>query len=93
MKTLQDWAKDALQVQDARNLSGVVHSLSELVTWLRGTYPGRGTEWYNRHPLVVLYVSKLDSLCGESTYMAFHNAYEWTNKASNGQEIDFCLEG
>lgn len=52
----------ALIVQDACNLSGVVKSLAELVSRLWKEPDCTGTDYINRHPLVVLYVNKLASL-------------------------------
>lgn len=88
-KTLKDWADIATSVQNACNLSGVVHSLSELMTWLRETYPGKGTDWYNQHPLVILFVSKLEALSGSGSYKSFHNGYEWALKVVRGETPDY----
>ena len=55
---------EAYQVQDACNLSGVVHSFSRAISDLREACPNQGTEFYNQHPVSILYASKISSLAG-----------------------------
>lgn len=64
MKTIQEVAKEAIQVQDACNLSGVVHSFSRAMEtiWSEARLQNHGTEWVNTHPIVTLYIDKLASL-------------------------------
>jgi len=57
-------AKEALAVQDACNLTGVVHAFSRSVTRLRRAIPGEGTRTYNTHPIVRVWISKLADLAG-----------------------------
>jgi hypothetical protein len=57
-------AKEALAVQDACNLTGVVHSFSRAVTRLRRCLPGESTRTYNTHPIVRAWIDKLVSLSG-----------------------------
>lgn len=63
--TLYDY-KLALQVQDACNLSGVVHSFSRVMAkiWVEAHKLGKGTEWANTHPIAVLYADKVAHLTG-----------------------------
>ena len=64
-QSLQQAARTALEVQDASNLSGVVHSLDEIVTnaiWPAARRQGKGTEYVNTHPIVELFLHKLTSL-------------------------------
>lgn len=82
-------AKEALLIQDACNLSGLVFSFAREMQKLCdfGNRPPdhatllRGSAWKNHHPIVVLRLSKLDSLCtgdcGDTD--AFHQAYELCN--------------
>ena len=63
--SLQQAARTALDVQNAVNLSGVVRSLSEIVTevlWPEARKLGKGTEYANTHPIVTLFLHKLLSL-------------------------------
>jgi len=62
MRTETQLIKEAYQVQDACNLSGVVHSFSRAMSDLREACPDQGTEFYNTHPVAILYASKISSL-------------------------------
>jgi hypothetical protein len=65
MMTMQQAAQSALDVQDAVNLSGVLHSLDDIVMntlWPAAREGNHGTDWVNMHPIVTLYLSKLTSL-------------------------------
>jgi len=66
MRTLQDLAREALQVQDACNLSGVVHGFSRAVTELREILRATGgdlsTDAVNQHPVCKLWASKIHDL-------------------------------
>ena len=62
MKTLRDLAKDALAVQDACNLSGVVISFAKAISDLRENLPSAGTAAINHHPICILWADKIASL-------------------------------
>ncbi len=68
MKTLAQLAQDALDIQDASNLSGVVHSFSKACTDLRevmnNSPEGFSQERLHTHPIILAWVSKIDSLTG-----------------------------
>jgi hypothetical protein len=49
------WQKQALAVQTACNVSGVVHSMAELMRVLQDAPECQGTDWRNHHPLTVLF--------------------------------------
>jgi len=69
-RTESELITEALNVQDACNLSGVVHSFSRAMTDLwalakeakEGEF--KGTEWVNTHRVARLYASKIKSLTG-----------------------------
>jgi len=63
-RTLQTLAREALRVQDACNLSGVVHSFARAISRLRALEPTLGTDQINRHPIVVAWCSKVADLSG-----------------------------
>ena len=67
---------DAIVVQDACNLSGVVHSFSRAITRLRELFPSEGTDFFNRHPISVMYASKIESLTGSGSMERFSKAYD-----------------
>jgi hypothetical protein len=71
---------DAINVQSACNLSGVAHSLSRAVAaiWDEAHAQGKGTQWVNQHPIVVLYVAQLAALSGVAPIAdldAYNKAY------------------
>ena len=81
-RTIYDLVANALDCQDASNLSGVVHSFSRDITRLRTLLNEQmgdkfSTDILNRHPVCVLYSSKIASLSGSETGMRFSRAYVW----------------
>jgi hypothetical protein len=69
--TLQQAAQQALDVQNACNLSGVLRSFNEIVMdvlWPEAQRLGKGTEWVNHHPITALFLSKLASLNGTDCF-------------------------
>jgi len=68
---LKQAAQTALDCQDAVNLSGVLHSLNEILATVLGPEARRldqGTAWVNRHPIVTLFLHKLTSLNGSDCF-------------------------
>jgi hypothetical protein len=76
MKSLRDLAQEALDVQDACNLSGVVHGFSRAITRLRELLPQAGTKEINRHPICVLWSGKIASLTNSDDFSNFNSAYD-----------------
>ena len=64
MRTIQELAKEAIAVQDACNLSGVMISAAKAVSDLREACPDLGTRGINRHPVMILWIDKMASLAG-----------------------------
>lgn len=82
MRTMQELCKEVLDVQNASNLSGVVHAFSRAMTDLRTLLenePGFNTETINQHPVSILYSDKITSLTHSDT-AAFSKAYEFCCK-------------
>lgn len=69
-------AQKALDIQDACNLSGVVHSFSEFFSGACERFEWNTAE-KNSHPIAVLYASKIASLTNSETLTEFSHAYEW----------------
>ena len=73
--------KDAMTVQDACNLSGVVKSFFDVICtvkrWLE--FEGDGTHSYRNHAAVVLFLDKIDDLCGRPSMREgyYHAAYNF----------------
>lgn len=86
LPTKEDY-KFALLSQNASNLSGVVHSLAEVLPriWDEAHSLGKGTDYVAHHPIVTLYVTQIASLndrvISESSEY-YHNAYEECTKKS-----------
>jgi len=57
--TFEDY-KTALVIQDACNLSGVVHSFSRMMNkiWEEAHKTQKSTDWVNHHPIAVLFAEK-----------------------------------
>ena len=71
--TAKDYQR-ALDVQDACNLSGIVHSFAAVLPLIMEEV--KSTEGVWRHPISVMYVSKIDSLVHGSDMNTFGVAYE-----------------
>ncbi len=64
--------QDALHVQTACNLSGVVHSFNRVMKKIcnQSNKEQRGTEWKNSHPICRLYAEQIMHLTAETEYSA-----------------------
>ena len=79
-------ARDAIQVQDACNLRGVLRSFHEASLEL-GRHPDcTGTDWVNHHSIMVLYADKVITLtqAGFGGGEAFSQAYGECTKLAEG---------
>ncbi len=68
MRTMKQLAQEALDVQDACNLSGVVLSFGRAIGELRENNPSMGTDWINSHPICCLWSDKIAHLTGTQSY-------------------------
>lgn len=77
-RTLEQLAEEAILVQDACNLSGVIHAWSRAISRLR-QLTNLGTDDLNTHPINVMWASKVGSLTriGEGDYQKFSDAYDY----------------
>jgi hypothetical protein len=64
VRTLAQLAQEALDVQGACNLSGVVLGWGRAITELRRNLPQLGTDEINRHPINRLWADKVAHLTG-----------------------------
>ena len=76
-RSLADLAREAILIQDASNLTGVVHGFSRSMTRLRQLFPNEGTEFFNTHPIAVMFTSKLSSLSNEHMKFHFNSLLNW----------------
>jgi len=60
MKTMVSLAQEAIDVQDASNLSGVVNGFFHAVCDLKQ----HGVENPNRHAITALWLDKINDMCG-----------------------------
>ena len=81
MLTKRDY-EDAINVQDACNLSGVVQSWAKKMNriWDEANRLKLGTEFVNEHPINVMFASKVASLTGAGDSFQFSTAYEECQK-------------
>lgn len=86
MLTSEDY-KQAIRVQDACNLSGVVHSWSKMISkiWEEANAGKKGTEWVNTHPINVMFASKVASLTGCEATESFSEAYAACQDRAGGE--------
>ena len=63
-KTIKQLAQESLDVQDACNLSGVVHGFSRAMSNLCEVCPDLGTDARNTHPICLLWADKIAHLTG-----------------------------
>jgi hypothetical protein len=63
-RTLQQLAQEALDVQSACNLSGLVFGWGRAMARFNDLLPGIGTDERNTHPIHVLWSDKCASLTG-----------------------------
>lgn len=77
--TINRAAQEALDVQNACNLSGVVKAFDRATATLweiAHRTPHLGTDWVNKHPISVLFSSKIESLTGSGEVNKFSKSYD-----------------
>jgi len=86
MKTMKEIAQLALDVQNASNLSGIVHSFSEIMPDLRARLmeelgdEGFSTDKLNMHHVCILFSDKIASLTYSASPRLFSEAYAWAQE-------------
>jgi hypothetical protein len=77
-KELRRHAKEAIDVQDAVNLSGVVYAFARSMQLIFeiSSRINEGTAWRNHHPVAVMYANKISSLCEAESAGNYSDAYE-----------------
>lgn len=75
-KTLQDLAREALDVACASNLTGVVHGFSRSMTKLRELFPNESTAFFNTHPISILWSQVIGNLTSSDSFTVYSKAYE-----------------
>ena len=83
-RTMKELAREALQVQDACNLSGVVHGYARAMSRLRKLLESEGrasTDAVNRHRIAVMWASKVESLTALD-FEREHEAFRWAHEVT-----------
>lgn len=84
--------KEVWSAMDACNASGVIHSLDKWVgeIWLEANELGKGTDYVNAHPIIVIVADKLLQLAHNAQYRIDHesdivlgNAYQYVCEQAN----------
>ena len=77
-------ARQALLTQGACNAGGLIHSLHRAVERLQEQMhaEGHGTDWLNRHPVLVLYLTQLADLSGAGALERWREAVAACEQAS-----------
>lgn len=96
-RSLSSLAAEAIQVQDACNLSGVAHAFSRALDhlWAHARDGNHGTDWVNRHPITIAWVDKLAQLAGcQSTSDAAWNAHREVSRLAldHDRSVEECLD-
>ena len=89
-RTMLDLARNAIDVQSACNLSGVVHSFSRDISRLRALLEGErgfGTDMINKHPVCILYASKISDLTWANYSSEYSVAYRWAQDIVSAAHI------
>lgn len=78
-------ARDAISIQDASNMGGVVNLLQQIVHYV--LYPEsrrrhQGTQWVNQHPVVRLICDKISDL-SRHRYTDFSEYWDYCSKVMN----------
>lgn len=80
--TIKEAAQQALEIQDASNLSGIANSFPEVIKaiWKEANRLGKGTVWVNNHPICKLFIDKMDSLAEISAFHGYGKAYDYVKE-------------
>lgn len=81
-----EWAKQALQVQDACNLSGVLHAWSRIASEM--VHASIDTDGIRRHPVSVLFSDKVSDLCGRPGFLEYCHASDFCEAVLKETETD-----
>ena len=86
MRTIKELAQEAIDVQSGCNLTGIAYSFAEALKDLRVIARAEGwesTDKLNRHPICVLWSSKIASLTYSDSSTEFSQAYQWAKTTCN----------
>ncbi len=83
---IRDAAWDAIAMQDACNLAGVLQSIQAARAAILQAHPEEGTAWKNRHPVLYLMLYKALALAGTEAladgWEAWQRAFQWCDSVA-----------
>lgn len=91
-KAIIQAASDALSVQSAVNLSGVVHAYARAMSAISAAYPDKGTDWRNGHPIAFLFaiaVNHMTQAGGIASMDKYGEASDQCRALRAGEAIDY----
>lgn len=90
-RTYKEAATEAVMVQDACNMGGVSISFRQAVQAVQrqAHLLGKGTHWVRRHPILVLFIDKMNDLCGRPDSMDYVRASDQCEAIARGEEIEY----
>lgn len=85
--TIKQAAQQALDIQDACNLSGVAFAYARCMQAIcdESIAGSHGTEWKNSHPIVTMFLLKMSELngCGSTLHTSYDIAEAACRKLAN----------
>jgi hypothetical protein len=95
MLTEKDF-KDTLLMMDACNGPALLVDLAKIVPriWEEARFYNKGTDWVCRHPIMLLWISKITSLQygKDAPYRMWTMAYNYCKAKANGLEVGKDIE-
>lgn len=83
-RSMKELAEEALFIQNACNLSGLVFGLERTMRRFNALNPGMGTDKRNTHPIFVLWTDKLASLTGAQYGQNYGECYQAVETMAKG---------
>jgi len=87
--SLKQAAQQALDIQDACNLSGVAFAFARAMQAVCDAGRDKGTEWKNSHPVVTLHLLKMEELngCGSTLHSSYDEAETQCRLLAEAEEV------
>lgn len=90
-RTLAYYAKEALDIQDACNLTGLVQGWARSAVEVKRLLEAAGiydTDKINRHPINIMWADKLADLSRSRSTTAYGAAHDQCTRLANGEPCD-----
>ena len=85
MKELKYWAEIALNAQNSVFLDKIIEDFNLFMKFLNENYPNKHTDWYNQHPISVLFADRIFNLAGPH----ITKSYIQCKSLTKGETIDY----